>query len=448
MGRRRPQRLMRRIKALLDPREPAQSRRVAQRRSGKIHLKNLKPHAGDLGLWSTRCIECGFCEPQCPSQGPDPVAAPAHRGGARNAAPALRRPAGAATARKWPRPMIISATPPAPAVRCARRSARWTSTPATLSAPCARGGAGASPKKVAGFAADHFALTLNATRAALAAGDLASRVLGGAAVRKASAAAHDALICRRLSPAMPRAEWPGARLRPTPRCGRCCSSPPAPAAPWVRRPATTARLCWRSPAKVFARAGYRLVLPEGLDDLCCGQPFASKGFPEIAKAKAEELAKSLSATIAPSPWCSTPRPAPRGCRPSRGRASVRSICQRSCATRSQPKLALKPVPETVAVHVTCSLRKAGLASALIEVASACAENVIAPPGVTCCGFAGDKGFSQPELNDHALRHLKESLPDACREGYSSSRTCEIGLAAHSGRRYRSILHLVDAASAR
>ena len=88
-----------------------------------------------------------------------------------------------------------------------------------------------------------------------------------------------------------------------------------------------------------------------------------------------------------------------------------------------------------------------MASALVEVAGACAEQVIAPPGVTCCGFAGDKGFSQPELNDHALRHLKESLPEACHEGYSSSRTCEIGLAAHSGRRYRSILHLVDAASA-
>ena len=72
---------------------------------------------------------------------------------------------------------------------------------------------------------------------------------------------------------------------------------------------------------------------------------------------------------------------------------------------------MKRLPEAIALHVTCSLRKVGLASALIDVASACAEKVIAPPDVTCCGFAGDKGFSQPELNDHALRHLRESLPD-------------------------------------
>jgi D-lactate dehydrogenase len=98
------------------------------------------------------------------------------------------------------------------------------------------------------------------------------------------------------------------------------------------------------------------------------------------------------------------------------------------------------------VHATCSLRKAGLASALIELAGLCAEQVISPAGVTCCGFAGDKGFDVPELNAHALRHLKESLPADCAEGYSSSRTCEIGLTNHSGRRYRSVLHLVDAAS--
>ena len=58
----------------------------------------------------------------------------------------------------------------------------------------------------------------------------------------------------------------------------------------------------------------------------------------------------------------------------------------------------------------------------------------------------ERGFVRPELNEHALRHLKEGLPAGCSSGYSTSRTCEIGLATHSGRRYRSILHLVDQAS--
>jgi D-lactate dehydrogenase len=64
--------------------------------------------------------------------------------------------------------------------------------------------------------------------------------------------------------------------------------------------------------------------------------------------------------------------------------------------------------------------------------------------VLCCGFAGEKGFSRPELNEHALRHLKSALPVECVQGYSSSRTCEIGLSEYSGFPYRSIICLVDA----
>jgi len=247
---------------------------------------------------------------------------------------------------------------------------------------------------------------------------------------------------------MPRPAWPGATpapadagLRPVLFFPSCASRAMGPAA------GDDSPALLEVAARVFARAGYRMVLPEGLDELCCGQPFASKGFPDIAKAKAEELARKLSSDDEAIPLvfdtspCATRMAAFSG--PRFRPVDLVQFLRDAVA----PRLALRRLPETVAVHVTCSLRKAGLASALVEVAGACAEQVIAPPGVTCCGFAGDKGFSQPELNDHALRHLKESLPEACHEGYSSSRTCEIGLAAHSGRRYRSILHLVDAASA-
>jgi len=64
--------------------------------------------------------------------------------------------------------------------------------------------------------------------------------------------------------------------------------------------------------------------------------------------------------------------------------------------------------------------------------------------VLCCGFAGDKGFNRPELNDHALRDLKAAIPPRCVTGYSTSRTCEIGLSEHAGIPYESILFLVDA----
>jgi D-lactate dehydrogenase len=66
--------------------------------------------------------------------------------------------------------------------------------------------------------------------------------------------------------------------------------------------------------------------------------------------------------------------------------------------------------------------------------------------VTCCGWAGDRGFTFPELNAHALRLLPGALPAGCAAGYSSSRTCEIGLSEHAGVPYRSIVYLVDEAS--
>jgi D-lactate dehydrogenase len=107
------------------------------------------------------------------------------------------------------------------------------------------------------------------------------------------------------------------------------------------------------------------------------------------------------------------------------------------------RLDFRRTPETVALHVTCSSTKMGLAEKFWVVAQACAEKVVMPSQVGCCGFAGDRGFTHPELNASALAGLKQSLPAGCGAGYSNSRTCEIGLSHHSGIPYQSIVHLVD-----
>ncbi len=109
-----------------------------------------------------------------------------------------------------------------------------------------------------------------------------------------------------------------------------------------------------------------------------------------------------------------------------------------------PQVAIERRTETVAIHPVCSTRKMGNAEKLAAIAARCTTNVVSVDAVLCCGFAGDKGFNRPELNDHALRHLKDALPADCASGYSSSRTCEIGLSSHAGFPYRSIIRLVDA----
>ena len=102
--------------------------------------------------------------------------------------------------------------------------------------------------------------------------------------------------------------------------------------------------------------------------------------------------------------------------------------------------------EPVVLHLTCSTRRMGLDAKMKAVAAVCATQVVVPEDVGCCGFAGDKGFTTPELNAHALRHLSKDIPAGAKAGYSNSRTCEIGLSDHSGLPYRSIVYLVDACS--
>jgi D-lactate dehydrogenase len=89
----------------------------------------------------------------------------------------------------------------------------------------------------------------------------------------------------------------------------------------------------------------------------------------------------------------------------------------------------------------------GQADTIVRVAKACAKNVFVPEEIGCCAFAGDKGFTEPKLNEWALRKLKPQIQKAgATIGVSNSRTCEIGLTTHSGIEYHSIAHLVNLVS--
>jgi D-lactate dehydrogenase len=107
------------------------------------------------------------------------------------------------------------------------------------------------------------------------------------------------------------------------------------------------------------------------------------------------------------------------------------------------KLTFEKSDQKLAFHVTCSSTKMELTDKFVKVAQACTSKAVFPEEVGCCGFAGDKGFSHPELNDWALRKLKPAV-SGCQTGYSNSRTCEIGLSKNSGIDYKSVMYLIDA----
>ena len=110
-----------------------------------------------------------------------------------------------------------------------------------------------------------------------------------------------------------------------------------------------------------------------------------------------------------------------------------------------PYLTITPVDEVITVFPVCSMKKMELDGKLAALAKICAKEVIISD-TNCCGFAGDHGFTFPELNKHGLTNLKNQLSETVKNGYSTSRTCEIGLSLHTGVSYKSIVYLVDSVS--
>jgi len=106
------------------------------------------------------------------------------------------------------------------------------------------------------------------------------------------------------------------------------------------------------------------------------------------------------------------------------------------------RLEFEPSDDVISLFPVCSLRKMGLVDQLSELGSLCAAEVHVPD-LNCCGFAGNRGMLHPELNAWALRDLDERTPDEVTAGYSTSRTCEIGLTTHGGRPYGSLVTLLD-----
>lgn len=197
------------------------------------------------------------------------------------------------------------------------------------------------------------------------------------------------------------------------------------------------------------KAGYEIIFPKEMENLCCGTIWESKGMYDIADKKTLELEQSL--------WEASEH----------GKYPV--LCDQSpCLHRMKHKIAsmqlfepaefiytflkdelkFTPTEKPVTIHVTCSMKKMGLDNIIINLAKLCSKNVLVPEEVGCCGFAGDKGFTHPEVNAYALRKLNPQIEKAGVEiGYSNSRTCEIGLETNAGIPYISIVYLVDEVTA-
>ncbi len=199
--------------------------------------------------------------------------------------------------------------------------------------------------------------------------------------------------------------------------------------------------------QLLHKGGYEIIYPENLNNLCCGMAFSSKGYTEAGEKKSDELEAALLRASRNGEY-------PVLCDMSPCLYTMKANMKSNLKLYEPvefitdwllPYLTITPVDEVITVFPVCSMKKMELDGKLADLARICAKDVIIPE-TNCCGFAGDRGFTYPELNRHGLANLKSQLPETVRNGYSTSRTCEIGLSLHSGISYKSIVYLVDLVS--
>ncbi|AJQ95939.1 FAD-binding and (Fe-S)-binding domain-containing protein [Gynuella sunshinyii] len=408
------------------------------------HVQSLKKMPA-VDILVDRCIECGFCEPVCPSR--NLTLTPRQRItlyrhiGELKANGQTQRLAEVSRAYQYAGIDTCAATG-----LCAQKCPVSINTGDFIRK--LRQQQNRRWKPVAVMVADHFTAAAAVTRGVLKIAEVGSRMVGEESLEKISSSVHRMSGSR--TPLWVR-EMPSAR-----KTAKLTSPPEIMSArqEFVYWPSCISRNLSPSrhdsllplPELILKLCEQAEINVRVLSDpgLCCGQPFESKGFLEVAEQKRQQTYRQLMEIS------------------DNGKIPIlvdTSPCALKYFDQTEfrlyepfefaleylvPILPIQPLDRKVALHVTCSTRRMGLLNAAVDLAQRCAAEVCVPEGIECCGFAGDKGFVVPELNQTALADLKRQIK-GCVEGYSTSMTCECGLTRHAGISYRSILYLLAAA---
>ncbi|MEI2779615.1 MAG: FAD-binding and (Fe-S)-binding domain-containing protein [Tetrasphaera sp.] len=422
------------------------------------HLKDLKiPEIVDADI--DRCVECGYCEPACPAK--DVTTTPRQR-------IVLMRELQAAdtTRREELSPDFTYAA----VETCAADSLCLLSCPVGIDTGkvMKRKRHDAQPviaQRVADGLAENWATTLTALRCGIGVAEHLPVAVLTAATQTAREFASPDLIPL-VGDDLP---GPGVSRRTSARhepgdvvfFASCmgelfaaAASPDPTAADSVPRGAAFAflRLC--------DAAGVRAQLPVGLESLCCGTVWRSKGLTDGLRTMAIATATALlTATrggavpvVAEASSCTHGL---HSLAADLAAAGEHVLAQqvagldimdstRFVATRVLPGLTLTRRVGSVVVHPTCSDQHAGDIPHLLAIAQACADRVVVPDDAGCCAFAGDRGLLHPELTASATRREAAEVSRAAYDAYvSTNRTCEIGMSRATGRPYRHVLELLD-----
>jgi D-lactate dehydrogenase len=456
---------MRRLKQLLDP-HGILNPGVLINDDPHVHLKNLKP-IPEVEDEVNQCIECGWCEPRCPSQGL--TLTPRQRIVVRREITRLQTTNNVADIAL--RNELVEQYNYHGLETCATDGMCATACPVGINTGdlvkiLREEQHSSGAQSVAVKIAENFSATETTLKLGLRAGKAVSK-LGGAPVIRAATKAASALVGERLPLWNENLGGPAA-IPPTRRTN----------AEAVYFPACVSRMMGHADRQqhglvetfvtIAERAGVNVWIPEGCTSFCCGTPFSSKGF---GAANTTMLEATLNAfwewseggrlpIVVDASSCSykfrfCADEIPNGLQT---KYNAMKIVDSIEFTRDVllPKLQtqgrIKPVAETAILHPVCSVVKMGIDGALHNIVSACALEAVTPINAGCCAFAGDRGMIAPELTHNATlleaNEVQARTSGAARHTgfYSSNPMCEAGMTTAVGEQYLSYLYLVERAT--
>ncbi|HAN70777.1 MAG TPA: FAD-binding oxidoreductase [Actinobacteria bacterium] len=412
-----------------------------------IHLRHLKT-SPTVEQEVDRCVDCGYCEPACPSK--DLTLTPRQRIGLRRERARAEQAGEDARVRE-----LDAATRYSVVDTCAVDGMCATACPVgidtgTLVKRLRAEAAASTQKRAWSTAAKNWGRTTTTASMALAAAKRRPRL--AAAVSRAARWVAGTDTVPLWDSGLPAG---GTRREPRPAVNPAAVFMPACVGsmfgPEPGYPGVTAALL-----ALCDRAGVAVTVPEGIADTCCGTPFASKGMTTAHGQMRERMEAWL--------WQATDRARlPVVVDASSCTEGLTSLLDRFEATYGRPITVIDAITFTsdsilpalpqaprrltsLAVHPTCSTTRLGLTPTLLTLAGTVADRVEVPVDWGCCGFAGDRGLLHPELTASASARQGAEIRELHAAAHASAnRTCEIGMTRATGRAYVHVLeHLAIA----
>ena len=442
--------VMREIKQLFDPRGVLNPGVIIDERP-RAHLQHLKT-TPTVDNEVDRCVECGYCEPVCPSR--DLTTTPRQRIVLRRAMADARESGDLPLLRELEADYAYDAVD-----TCAVDGMCQVACPVNINTgDLVKRLRAENAGRITGTAWRSAASNWSTVTRGAAIGLNVAATLPSPVVTAATRAARRVAGADTVplwTPDLPRG---GHRRRPIDSLApaavyfpSCLSAMFGPARAGLGVDAALLALC--------ERAGVGVVSPRGIGGLCCGTPWQSKGLTAGYERMREGTLSALRAATRSGtlPIVSDAASCTQGLMHLTESTDVATAEETPAwqivdvvqfvAQHVLPSLTVWHKIATLTLHPTCSSVQLGIGDSLLEIARAVADDVVIPEDWACCGFAGDRGMLHPELTASATRSEAAAVAQRNSAAYAScNRTCEIGMSRATGHEYQHIVELLEFAT--